>query len=53
AEHAENNRIEVRLISFSNARFLNSLDQSINIEEREKVIFGRPMKRPAKSSKVE
>lgn len=53
AEHAENNRIEARLISFSNARFLNSLDQSINIEEREKVIFGRPMKRPAKSSKVE
>ncbi|MFM8374076.1 MAG: hypothetical protein ACKOCO_16995 [Bacteroidota bacterium] len=53
AEHAENNRIEIRLISFSNARFLNSLDQSINIEEREKVIFGRPMKRPAKSSKIE
>ncbi len=53
AEHAENNRIEIRLISFSNARFLNSLDQSINIEEREKVVFGRPMKRPAKSSKIE
>lgn len=53
AEHAENNRIEIRLVSFSNARFLNSLDQSINIEEREKVIFGRPMKRPAKTSKIE